>query len=162
MTKRALVTGITGQDGSYLAELLLSKGYEVHGLIRRASTFNTGRIDHLYVDPHESGARLLLHYGDITDGSRLVTLLNEVRPHEVYHLAAQSHVRVSFDEPEYTGDTTGLGTIRILEAIRMIGLDCRFYQASSSEMFGAAKPPQSEATPFYPRSPYGAAKVYSY
>ena len=160
--KRALVTGITGQDGSYLAELLLSKGYEVHGLIRRASTFNTGRIDHLYVDPHESGARLLLHYGDITDGSRLVTLLNEVRPHEVYHLAAQSHVRVSFDEPEYTGDTTGLGTIRILEAIRMIGLDCRFYQASSSEMFGAAKPPQSEATPFYPRSPYGAAKVYSY
>ncbi|GAA2169446.1 GDP-mannose 4,6-dehydratase [Pedococcus bigeumensis] len=162
MTKRALITGITGQDGSYLAELLLSKGYEVHGLIRRASTFNTARIDHLYVDPHESGAKLFLHYGDITDGSRLVTLLAQVRPDEVYHLAAQSHVRVSFDEPEYTGDTTGLGTIRLLEAIRMIGLECRFYQASSSEMFGAAPPPQSEETPFYPRSPYGAAKVYSY
>ncbi|MDF2146428.1 GDP-mannose 4,6-dehydratase [Knoellia sp. p5-6-4] len=162
MTKRALITGITGQDGSYLAELLLAKGYEVHGLIRRASTFNTRRIDHLYVDPHEQGARLFLHYGDITDGSRLVTLLNQVAPDEVYHLAAQSHVRVSFDEPEYTGDTTGLGSIRILEAIRMIGLDCRYYQASSSEMFGAASPPQSETTAFYPRSPYGAAKVYSY
>ena len=162
MSKRALITGITGQDGSYLAELLLSKGYEVHGLIRRASTFNTTRIDHLYVDPHESGAQLFLHYGDITDGSRLVTLLNEVRPDEVYHLAAQSHVRVSFDEPEFTGDTTGLGTIRLLEAIRMIGLECRFYQASSSEMFGASAPPQNEDTPFYPRSPYGAAKVYSY
>lgn len=162
MTKRALITGITGQDGSYLAELLLSKGYEVHGLIRRASTFNTSRIDHLYVDPHEEGAKLFLHYGDITDGSRLVTLLNHVAPDEVYHLAAQSHVRVSFDEPEYTGDTTGLGSIRILEAIRMIGLDCRYYQASSSEMFGAAPPPQSEQTAFYPRSPYGAAKVYSY
>lgn len=162
MTKRALITGITGQDGSYLAELLLAKGYEVHGLIRRASTFNTTRIDHLYVDPHESQAKLFLHYGDITDGSRLVTLLAQVRPDEVYHLAAQSHVRVSFDEPEYTGDTTGLGTIRLLEAIRMIGLDCRFYQASSSEMFGAARPPQNEETPFYPRSPYGAAKVYSY
>ena len=162
MTKRALITGITGQDGSYLAELLLSKGYEVHGLIRRASTFNTSRIDHLYVDPHEHGAKLFLHYGDITDGSRLVTLLNQVAPEEVYHLAAQSHVRVSFDEPEYTGDTTGLGSIRILEAIRMIGLDCRYYQASSSEMFGAAPPPQSEQTAFYPRSPYGAAKVYSY
>lgn len=162
MTKRALITGITGQDGSYLAEFLLAKGYEVHGLIRRASTFNTARIEHLYVDPHESEARLFLHYGDITDGSRLVTLLAQVRPDEVYHLAAQSHVRVSFDEPEYTGDTTGLGTIRLLEAIRMIGLDCRFYQASSSEMFGAASPPQNENTPFYPRSPYGAAKVYSY
>jgi GDPmannose 4,6-dehydratase len=162
VNKRALITGITGQDGSYLAELLLSKGYEVHGLIRRASTFNTARIDHLYVDPHESGAKLFLHYGDITDGSRLVTLLAGVRPDEVYSLAAQSHVRVSFDEPEYTGDTTGLGTIRLLEAIRMIGLECRFYQASSSEMFGAAPPPQNEDTPFYPRSPYGAAKVYSY
>ena len=162
MRKRALITGITGQDGSYLAELLLSKGYEVHGLIRRASTFNTTRIDHLYVDPHEQGARLHLHYGDITDGSRLVTLLNQIHPDEVYHLAAQSHVRVSFDEPEYTGDTTGLGSIRILEAIRMVGLECRFYQASSSEMFGATPPPQNEATPFYPRSPYGAAKVYSY
>ncbi|MGO4663039.1 GDP-mannose 4,6-dehydratase [Terrabacter sp. 2TAF16] len=162
MTKRALITGITGQDGSYLAEFLLAKGYEVHGLIRRASTFNTTRIDHLYVDPHESEAKLFLHYGDITDGSRLVTLLAQVRPDEVYHLAAQSHVRVSFDEPEYTGDTTGLGTIRLLEAIRMIGLQCRFYQASSSEMFGAAAPPQNEETPFYPRSPYGAAKVYSY
>ncbi len=162
MTKRALITGITGQDGSYLAELLLSKGYEVHGLIRRASTFNTARIDHLYVDPHDTAARLFLHYGDITDGSRLVTLLALVRPDEVYHLAAQSHVRVSFDEPEYTGDTTGLGTIRLLEAIRMIGLECRFYQASSSEMFGSAPPPQNELTPFYPRSPYGAAKVYSY
>jgi GDPmannose 4,6-dehydratase len=162
MSKRALITGITGQDGSYLAEFLLAKGYEVHGLIRRASTFNTARIDHLYVDPHDPEARLYLHYGDITDGSRLVTLLNQVRPDEVYNLAAQTHVRVSFDEPEYTGDTTGLGSIRLLEAIRMIGLDCRFYQASSSEMFGAAPPPQNEETPFYPRSPYGAAKVYSY
>ncbi|GAA4408605.1 GDP-mannose 4,6-dehydratase [Fodinibacter luteus] len=162
MTKRAFITGITGQDGSYLAELLLTKGYEVHGLIRRASTFNTSRIDHLYVDPHDEAVRLFLHYGDITDGSRLVTLLNQVAPDEVYHLAAQSHVRVSFDEPEYTGDTTGLGTIRLLEAIRMIGLECRFYQASSSEMFGAASPPQHEETPFHPRSPYGAAKVYSY
>lgn len=162
MTRVALITGITGQDGSYLAELLLAKGYEVHGLIRRASTFNTARIDHLYMDPHESEAKLFLHYGDITDGSRLVTLLAQVRPDEVYHLAAQSHVRVSFDEPEHTGDTTGLGTIRLLEAIRMIGLQCRFYQASSSEMFGAAPPPQNEHTPFYPRSPYGAAKVYSY
>ena len=160
--KRALITGITGQDGSYLAELLLSKGYEVHGLIRRASTFNTSRIDHLYSDPHEDEARLFLHYGDLSDGSRLSTLLSQVQPAEVYNLAAQSHVRVSFDEPEYTGDSTGLGTIRLLEAIRMIGLDCRFYQASSSEMFGATPPPQNEDTQFYPRSPYGAAKVYSY
>jgi GDPmannose 4,6-dehydratase len=160
--KKALITGITGQDGSYLAELLLDKGYEVHGLIRRASTFNTQRIDHLYQDPHEEGARLRLHYGDLTEGSRLVTLLSSIGPDEVYHLAAQSHVRVSFDEPEYTGDTTGLGTTRLLEAIRMIGLDCRFYQASSSEMFGASPPPQDEETPFYPRSPYGAAKVYAY
>lgn len=160
--KKAFVTGITGQDGSYLAELLLAKGYEVHGLIRRASTFNTKRIDHLYEDPHQTGKRLFLHYGDLTDGSRLVTLLASIQPAEVYHLAAQSHVRVSFDEPEYTGDTTGMGTTRLLEAIRMIGLDCRFYQASSSEMFGATPPPQNELTPFYPRSPYGAAKLYGY
>ena len=160
--KRALIAGITGQDGSYLAELLLAKGYEVHGLIRRSSTINTSRIDHIYQDPHESGARLFLHYGDLTDGSRLVTLLDQIRPDEVYNLAAQSHVRVSFDEPEYTGDTTGMGSIRLLEAIRMIGLQCRFYQASSSEMFGATPPPQDENTPFYPRSPYGVAKVYSY
>jgi GDPmannose 4,6-dehydratase len=145
-----------------MAELLLGKGYEVHGLIRRASSFNTGRIDHLYTDPHEQGARLFLHYADLTEGSRLVTLLSKIAPDEVYHLAAQSHVRVSFDEPEYTGNTTGMGTTRLLEAIRMIGLDCRFYQASSSEMFGATPPPQNEDTPFYPRSPYGAAKVYSY
>ncbi|MEA3214012.1 MAG: GDPmannose 4,6-dehydratase [Acidimicrobiia bacterium] len=160
--KRALITGITGQDGSYLAEFLLGKGYEVHGVIRRASTFNTSRVDHLYTDPHEESTRFFLHYGDLTDGSRLVTLLQRVQPDEVYHLGAQSHVRVSFDEPEFTGDTTGMGTTRLLEAIRMIGLECRFYQASSSEMFGASPPPQSETTPFHPRSPYGAAKVYSY
>ncbi len=160
--KRAFSTGITGQDGSYLAEFLLAKGYEVHGLIRRASTFNTKRIDHLYEDPHAKDKRLFLHYGDLTDGSRLVTLLASIQPAEVYHLAAQSHVRVSFDEPEYTGDTTGMGTTRLLEAIRMIGLDCRFYQASSSEMFGATPPPQNEDTPFCPRSPYGAAKLYGY
>lgn len=162
MTKKALITGITGQDGSYLAEFLLSKGYEVHGVIRRSSTFNTSRIDHLYSDPHVAETRLFLHYGDLSDGSRLVTLLDKVRPDEVYNLAAQSHVRVSFDEPEFTGNTTGLGSIRLLEAIRMIGLDCRFYQASSSEMFGATPPPQNEDTVFYPRSPYGAAKLYSY
>ncbi|MFC8934570.1 GDP-mannose 4,6-dehydratase [Rhodococcus sp. NPDC057135] len=160
--KRALITGITGQDGSYLAELLLSKGYEVHGLIRRSSTFNTSRINHIYVDPHHAGARLFLHYGDLSDGARLVTLLAQIKPDEVYNLAAQSHVRVSFDEPEHTGNTTGVGSIRLLEAVRMAGLDCRFYQASSSEMFGATPPPQNEETPFYPRSPYGAAKVYSY
>jgi GDPmannose 4,6-dehydratase len=162
MPKRALITGITGQDGSYLAELLLDKGYEVHGVIRRASTFNTHRLDHLYVDAHEPEARLFLHYGDLTDGTRLVTLLSKVQPDEVYHLAAQTHVRVSFDEPEYTGLTTGLGTTRLLEAIRATGLATRFYQASSSEMFGAAPPPQDESTPFHPRSPYGVAKVYSY
>lgn len=162
LKKRALITGITGQDGSYLAELLLRKGYEVHGLIRRASTFNTARIDHLYVDPHETGSDLHLHYGDLTDGSRLVTLLAGIRPHEVYNLGAQSHVRVSFDEPEHTGDTTGMGTIRMLEAVRLAGIETRFYQASSSEMFGATPPPQNEETPFHPRSPYGAAKVYSY
>lgn len=160
--KKALVTGITGQDGSYLAELLLAKGYEVHGLIRRASTFNTQRIDHLYEDPHEKGARLFLHYADLTDSSRLSFLLNQIRPDEVYNLAAQSHVRVSFDEPVYTGDTTGLGSIRLLEAIRQTGIETRFYQASSSEMFGATSPPQSESTEFYPRSPYGAAKLYSH
>jgi GDPmannose 4,6-dehydratase len=160
--RKALITGVTGQDGSYLAELLLGKGYEVHGLIRRASTFNTARVEHLYTDPHVEGARFFLHYADLTDGSRLVTLLQRIQPDEVYHLGAQSHVRVSFDEPEFTGLTTGLGTTRLLEAIRMIGLECRFYQASSSEMFGATPPPQSETTPFYPRSPYGAAKVYAY
>jgi GDPmannose 4,6-dehydratase len=160
--RKAFITGITGQDGSYLAELLLAKGYEVHGLIRRASTFNTQRIDHLYVDPHNPNAKLFLHYGDLTDGSRLATLLAEIHPDEVYNLAAQSHVRVSFDEPEHTGETTGLGTIRLLEAIRQSKVPAKFYQASSSEMFGAAPPPQNETTEFYPRSPYGAAKVYSY
>ncbi len=160
--KKAFITGITGQDGSYLAELLLAKGYQVHGLIRRASTFNTQRIDHLYVDPHNPSAKLFLHYGDLTDGSRLATLLADIQPDEVYNLAAQSHVRVSFDEPEHTGETTGLGTIRLLEAIRQSKVPAKFYQASSSEMFGAAQPPQNELTEFYPRSPYGAAKVYSY
>ncbi len=160
--KRALITGITGQDGSYLAELLLEKGYEVHGLIRRASTFNTARIDHLYRDPHDEGARLFLHYGDLSDGSRLVTLLHQIQPDEIYHLAAQSHVRVSFDEPEHTGDTTGIGTTRLLEALRISELPARFYQASSSEMFGATPPPQDESTIFHPRSPYAAAKVYAY
>lgn len=162
MTKRALITGITGQDGSYLAELLLSKGYEVHGLIRRASTFNTSRIDHLYQDRHNPDARLFLHYGDLADGGRLVTLLHEIQPQEVYNLAAQSHVRVSFDEPEHTGDITGVGAMRLLEAVRLAGIDCRYYQASSSEMFGATPPPQDESTPFYPRSPYGVAKVYAF
>jgi len=162
VNRTALITGITGQDGSYLAELLLEKGYVVHGLIRRASTFNTSRIDHLYKDPHDPEARLFLHYGDLTDGSRLVTLLEKINPDEVYNLAAQSHVRVSFDEPEFTGITTGLGSTRLLEAVRVVGLQCRFYQASSSEMFGATPPPQNEETPFYPRSPYGAAKVYAY
>lgn len=162
MTKRALITGITGQDGSYLAEFLLRKGYEVHGLIRRASTFNTSRIDHLYVDPHDSGAQMFLHYGDLGDGSRLVTLLAEIAPHEVYNLAAQSHVRVSFDEPEHTADTTGTGSVRLLEAVRLAGVETRYYQASSSELYGATPPPQDEETPFYPRSPYAAAKLYSY
>ena len=163
MMKKALITGITGQDGSYLAELLLHKGYEVHGTIRRSSSFNTDRIDHLILDQHvKNRPNLNLHYADLTDGSRLTTLLNEIKPDEVYHLAAQSHVRVSFDEPEYTADTTGLGTIRLLEAIRLTAPEAKFYQASSSEMFGATPPPQSEVTPFYPRSPYGAAKVYAY
>jgi GDPmannose 4,6-dehydratase len=161
--KKALITGITGQDGSYLAELLLSKGYEVHGIIRRASSFNTGRIDHLYRDPHINGVRLFLHYGDISDSTNLIKLIYRIQPEEVYHLAAQSHVRVSFDIPEYTGDVTGLSTVRILEAIREAGVKARFYQASSSEMFGkVSETPQSETTPFHPRSPYGAAKVYAY
>lgn len=163
--KKALITGITGQDGSYLAEFLLEKGYEVHGIIRRASTFNTDRIDHLYNDPHIHGTKLFLHYGDLADGVQMVKLLYDLRPDEIYHLGAQSHVRVSFDVPEYTGDVTGLGTLRILEAIREVGLDnkCRFYQASSSEMFGLVQEvPQTETTPFYPRSPYGCAKVYAY
>lgn len=160
--KKALITGVTGQDGSYLAELLLAKGYQVHGVIRRASTFNTQRINHLYLDPHEQGTKLILHYGDLTDGSRLSTLLAEIKPDEVYNLAAQSHVRVSFDEPEYTAETTGLGTIRLLEAIRQSSPGARFYQASSSEMFGATNPPQNEDNQFYPRSPYGVAKLYSH
>jgi GDPmannose 4,6-dehydratase len=161
--KKALITGITGQDGSYLAELLLAKGYEVHGIIRRASTFNTARIDHLYKDPHINGVHLFLHYGDIADSTNLIKLLYRIQPDEVYHLAAQSHVRVSFDIPEYTGDVTGLSTIRILEAIRETGAGSKFYQASSSEMFGkVSQVPQNENTPFHPRSPYGAAKVYAY
>jgi len=160
--KKALITGITGQDGSYLAELLLDKGYEVHGMIRRASTFNTHRINHLYVDPHNPNARLFLHYGDLLDGSRLSGLLSEIEPDEVYHLAAQSHVRVSFDEPEFTCETAGLATIRLLESIRHLGLPCRFYQASSSEMFGSSPPMQDETTPFHPRSPYGSSKLFAY
>ena len=160
--KKALITGITGQDGSYLTEFLLEKGYEVHGIIRRASNFNTQSIDHLIENPEIYNHKLFLHYGDMTDGSRLVTLIAKLAPDEVYNLAAQSHVRVSFDEPEYTGDTVGLGTTRLLEAIRITGVNSKFYQASSSEMFGATPPPQNEETPFYPRSPYGAAKVYSY
>jgi GDPmannose 4,6-dehydratase len=161
--KKALITGITGQDGSYLADLLLEKGYEVHGIIRRASTFNTSRIDHLYADPHINGVRLFLHYGDLADSVNLVKLLYELKPDEIYHLGAQSHVRVSFDIPEYTSDVTGIGTIRILEAIREVGLRSRFYQASSSEMFGKAQTvPQNETTSFWPRSPYGVAKVFSY
>src|SRR5690349_19208522 len=161
--KRALITGITGQDGSYLAELLLAKGYEVHGIIRRASRFNTERLDHLYQDPHVRGVRLHLHYGDLSDSVNLVKLLHGLKPDEIYHLGAQSHVRVSFDIPEYTADITAVGTIRILEAIREAGVRCRFLQASSSEMFGKAQEvPQHERTPFWPRSPYGVAKVFSY
>jgi GDPmannose 4,6-dehydratase len=161
--KKALITGITGQDGSYLADLLLSKGYEVHGIIRRASTFNTARIDHLYQDSHVHGIHLFLHFGDLSDSVQLVKLLYELQPDEVYNLGAQSHVRVSFDIPEYTADITGVGTIRILEAIREAGVVPRFYQASSSEMYGKVQEvPQTETTPFWPRSPYGAAKVFSY
>ncbi len=160
---KALITGITGQDGSYLAELLLSKGYEVHGIIRRASTFNTERIDHLYGDPHVNGVKLFLHYGDLADSSNLMKILYSIRPDEVYHLGAQSHVRVSFDIPEYTGDVTALSAARILDALRETGVTARFYQASSSEMFGKVRAiPQNETTPFYPRSPYGASKVYAY
>ena len=160
--KCALITGITGQDGSYLAELLLSKGYEVHGLIRRASSFNTGRIDHIYSDPHIPGTRLFLHNGDLSDSGQLAHLVYNIQPDEVYHLGAQSHVRVSFDMPEYTGDITALGTTRLLDAIRRSGIKTKFYQASSSEMFGSVPPPQNEDTPFCPRSPYAAAKVYAY
>jgi GDPmannose 4,6-dehydratase len=163
MSKKALITGITGQDGSYLAELLLSKGYEVHGIIRRSSSFNTERIDHLYLDPHVHGVKLFLHYGDLSDSASVQRLMHDLQPDEVYHLGAQSHVRVSFDVPEYTGDVTGLGTTRLLEAIRESCPKARFYQASSSEMYGLVQAvPQREDTPFYPRSPYGAAKVYSY
>ena len=161
--KKALITGITGQDGSYLADLLLGKGYQVHGIVRRASTFNTSRIDHLYADPHINGVRLFLHYGDLSDSVNLVKLLYGLKPDEVYHLAAQSHVRVSFDIPEYTADITAVGTIRILEAIRETGIRSRFYQASSSEMYGKVREvPQTEKTPFWPRSPYGVSKVFSY
>ncbi|WP_337289038.1 GDP-mannose 4,6-dehydratase [Candidatus Methylomirabilis sp.] len=160
--KTALITGITGQDGSYLTELLLAKGYTVHGLVRRASTFHTQRLEHLYQDPHDPQASLVLHYGDLADSSQLTNLFYEVRPDEVYHLGAQSHVRVSFDMPDYTGDITGLGTVRLLEAIRKSEVRCRLYQASSSEMFGDAPAPQSEQSPFQPRSPYAAAKLYAY
>ncbi len=160
--KKAFITGITGQDGSYLAELLLSKGYEIHGLIRRSSTFNTDRIDHLYTDFHDPQARMYLHYGDLSVSGQLTDLLYSVQPDEIYHLGAQSHVRVSFDMPEFTGDVTGIGTLRLLEAMRKTGIKARFYQASSSEMFGAAPPPQSETTPFDPQSPYAVAKVYAF
>lgn len=163
MKKKALITGITGQDGSYLAELLLEKDYEVHGIIRRSSSFNTDRIEHLYSDPHIEGTKLFLHYGDLSDSSNISRLLEKIEPHEIYHLGAQSHVRVSFDTPEYTGDITGLGTLRLLDAIRETEIKTRFYQASSSEMFGKVQEiPQTEKTPFYPRSPYACAKVYAY
>lgn len=162
MTKKALLTGITGQDGSYLAEYLLFKGYEVHGIIRRASTFNTERIDHIYVDPHEANARIFLHYGDLTDAEAISNIIYNIKPDEVYNLGAQSHVRVSFDTPEYSGNSTALGTVRILEAIRRSGINVKFYQASSSEMFGSSPPPQNENTPFQPRSPYACSKLYSY
>jgi GDPmannose 4,6-dehydratase len=160
--KKALITGITGQDGSYLAELLLSKNYQVYGIIRRSSSLNTGRIDHIYQDPHEPNPHLLLSYGDLNDGSSLNRIIREVQPDEIYHLGAQSHVRVSFDIPEYAGDITGLGTVRILEAIREAGVKTKFYNASSSEMFGSAPPPQNEKTPFHPRSPYAVAKLYAH
>jgi GDPmannose 4,6-dehydratase len=163
MARKALITGITGQDGSYLAEILLSKGYEVHGIIRRASTFNTGRLESIYDDPHATGSRMFLHYGDLSDASALARLIGKIQPAEIYNLAAQSHVRVSFDSPEYTVDIAATGTVRLLEAIRETGLQPRFYQASSSEMFGLVREvPQTEETPFYPRSPYGCAKVFSY
>lgn len=163
--KRALVTGITGQDGAYLAEFLLNKGYEVHGIKRRTSLFNTDRIDHLYQDPHEKGRKFILHYGDMTDSSSLVRIIQQVQPHEIYNLAAQSHVQVSFEEPEYTANSDALGALRVLEAMRILGLEkkCRFYQASTSELYGLVQEtPQTEKTPFYPRSPYAVAKLYSY
>ena len=160
--KKALITGITGQDGSYLAEFLLSKGYEIHGIVRRSSSFNRSRIDHLYGDPHLPSTRLFLHYGDLSDSGQLTEIIYNIKPDEIYHLAAQSHVRVSFDLSEYTGDITGLGTTRLLEAVRRSGIATKFYQASSSEMFGSAPPPQNEQTPFQPRSPYAAAKIYAY
>ncbi len=162
MGKTALITGVTGQDGSYLAELLLTKGYTVHGLVRRSSSFNTERIDHIYEEPQEPGRRLVLHHADLSDGVALVNLLRDLAPDEVYNLGAQSHVRVSFDAPLYTADVTGLGSMRLLEAVRAAGIDTRIYQASSSEMFGSAPPPQNERTPFHPRSPYGCAKVFGY
>jgi GDPmannose 4,6-dehydratase len=161
--KKALVTGVTGQDGSYLAELLIEKGYEVHGIVRRSSSFNTERIDHLYLDPHDKGAKLFLHYGDLNDSSSLHAIVSDVQPDEVYNLGAQSHVRVSFDIPEYTGEITALGAIRLLEAIRKLGVKCRFYQASSSELYGkVVETPQKETTPFHPRSPYAVAKAYAF
>ena len=160
--KKALITGVTGQDGSYLVELLLSKGYEVHGLIRRSSSFNTQRLDDLYRDPHESGVQFLMHHGDLSDSGSLVNLIRDLEPEEIYHLGAQSHVKVSFEIPEFTADATAMGTIRMLEAIRASGVQTRFYQAASSEMFGSAPPPQSETTPFHPRSPYGVSKVFAY
>src|SRR5215208_418019 len=164
MSKTALITGITGQDGSYLAEFLLSKGYEVYGIIRRSSSFNTGRIDHLYQDPHERDVRYRLHYGDMTDATNLIRVMQEARPHELYNLAAQSHVKVSFETPEYTANADGLGTLRMLEAMRILGLErnVRFFQASTSELFGKAKAPQSETTPFYPCSPYATEKLFAY
>src|SRR5881392_2147957 len=162
MAKTALISGITGQDGSFLTELLLEKGYDVYGIIRRSSSFNTDRIDQLYQDPHEKGTRLRLVYGDLNDSSSLNTILRQVQPDEIYNLGAQSHVRVSFDIPEYTAEVTGLGTVRLLEAIRETGMSPKFYQASSSELFGSSPAPQSEETPFHPRSPYAAAKLYSY
>jgi GDPmannose 4,6-dehydratase len=162
MTKKALITGITGQDGSYLAELLLEKGYDVHGIVRRSSSFNTERLDPIFQDPHETDRHLFLHYGDLNDGVNLINLIREINPDEVYNLGAQSHVRVSFDQPVFTGDVTGIAAMRLLEAIRSAGVDTKIYQASSSEMFGATPPPQAEDTPFYPRSPYGVAKVYAY
>ena len=162
MSQTAFVTGITGQDGSYLAELLLSKGYEVHGLIRRSSSFNTGRLNDIYQDPHVDNRKMILHYGDLQDSTSLANLIREITPSEIYNLGAQSHVKVSFEIPEYTADTTGTGTIRLLEAIRASGVSAKFYQASSSELYGSTPPPQNESTPFHPRSPYGAAKIFSY
>jgi len=162
MGKKAFITGITGQDGSYLAELLLAKGYEVHGLVRRSSTFNTSRIDHIYVDPHDPHAKLFLHYGDLSDSEQIANVMYNIKPDEVYHLGAQSHVRVSFETPEYTGNVTALGTTRLLEALRRSNRGIKFYQASSSEMFGGLAPPQDEKTPFHPRSPYACGKVYAY